>query len=91
MALRRMKKVLAVIAGFGGAVMLGLLGWRWLVHREAKKPIADLNDMASCKRCHILLGARAGLNLILHLRDAHKMSEEQAIRKVEEAYKRILR
>src|ERR1700674_4570334 len=47
-------------------------------------------DMADCSRCHKLFNVRAGMSFILHLRDEHKLNEEQAIDIVEHLYRKLL-
>lgn len=73
--------------GLGAVVAAGFLAEYWILRRKPKKvePNLDL-----CERCIKLLDARAGLMLISHLVDHHGVSEEMAISKTEEWYRRIL-
>lgn len=59
---------------------LNLFRWKKPVHVE----------MAKCERCDELVSARAGLSLISHLIDFHRLPELQAIEVTEEKYKQII-
>ena len=59
-------------------------------HERHEKFLAQYNsELASCTQCHKLLNAVAGTRLIMHLKDAHYMSEDRAIEVVEVVYKRL--
>lgn len=46
--------------------------------------------MAECPTCHKLFGIRAGMSFILHLQDAHKVTDDHSIEIVSTLYKRVL-
>jgi len=47
--------------------------------------------LAECDRCRKMLGMAAGVRLIMHLQEDHGIGEDDAIRIVEDVYRRFFR
>ena len=78
---------------FGFEILLPFATWIVKSHANAEQIAAFRRhkvELAECNKCHKLFGVRAGMSFIMHLMDAHNLSENETIAIVSSLYQELL-